>query len=143
MHVPAYCLDMQGGEDDDFDMIAYIAKDKDTDVRRAFLVVPLTFFHGCSRFPLSCVCLFVSCVCLWGAEAHVFDCGSQSDQVLATVGQAFTLAQRSAEARRAQRKAKQEASAAGGPRTSQGTLATLASRFVDSCLTNVVCVFTS
>ncbi len=47
-------------------------------------------------------------------EAHIFDCTSLSDEVLATIGQAFTLAQRASEARRAQRKAQAEAAAATG-----------------------------
>lgn len=60
-----------GGEDDDFDLIAYIAKDRETDER----------------------------------HAHVFNCGDLSDQVLTTIGQAFTLAQKASDARRAARAA--------------------------------------
>lgn len=59
-----------GGENEDFDMIAYVAKDRDTDVR----------------------------------HTHVFDCGESSDEVLATIGQAFNLAQKALEAKRALKK---------------------------------------
>lgn len=48
-----------GGENEDYDMVSYVAKDKETGLR----------------------------------HLHVFDCGELSDSVLATIGQAFTLAQ--------------------------------------------------
>ena len=69
-----------GGELRDYDLVAYVAKDASGS--RGASLDHLFQEEMCIMFRRS-----------HPQECHVFDCGSLSDEVLTTLGQAFVLAQ--------------------------------------------------